>query len=67
MTNIPVQWGRRVRRIAHDDDGVSVYFEDGSSAKGDILVGADGINSVGKSNHSLHSPRSVVISSGQLG
>lgn len=46
-TNIPVQWGRRVTRIEHDNDGVSAYFKDGSSAKGDILVGADGINSVG--------------------
>lgn len=35
-------------RIEHDDEGVSVYFEDGTSAKGDILVGADGIKSIGK-------------------
>jgi 2-polyprenyl-6-methoxyphenol hydroxylase-like FAD-dependent oxidoreductase len=47
-TNLPIQWGKRVMRIEHDDEGVSVYFEDGTSAKGDILVGADGINSVGK-------------------
>ena len=48
-TNIPVQWGRRVMRIEQDNDGVSVFFENGASAKGDILVGADGINSVGRS------------------
>lgn len=48
-TNIPVQWGRRVTRIEQDNDGVSVYFENGVSAKGDILVGADGISSVGRS------------------
>lgn len=46
-TNLPIQWGKRVQRIEHDDEGVAVYFEDGSSAKGDILIGADGINSVG--------------------
>lgn len=46
-TNIPVQWGRRVTRIEQDNGGVSVYFEDGPSAKGDFVVGADGINSVG--------------------
>lgn len=46
-TNLPIQWGKRVQRIEHDDEGVSVYFEDGTSAKGDILVGADGIKSVG--------------------
>lgn len=48
-TNIPVHWGRRVTRIEQDNDGVTVYFEDGASARGDILVGADGINSVGRS------------------
>lgn len=47
-----MQWGKRVRRIEHDRHGVSVYFEDGGSAKGDILVGADGINSVGTYNPS---------------
>lgn len=46
-TNIPIQWGKRVKHIEHDDKGVSVYFEDGKTAKGDVLVGADGINSVG--------------------
>lgn len=46
-TNIPVQWNRRVRRVEYDDEGVTVHFEDGGSAKGDILIGADGINSVG--------------------
>ena len=60
MTNIPVQWGRRVKRIEHDNDGVTIYFEDGGSAKGDILVGADGINSVGESL--IHSTlRAVVV------
>ncbi|RYP90387.1 hypothetical protein DL770_003471 [Monosporascus sp. CRB-9-2] len=45
-TNLPIQWGKRVTRVEHDDEGVSVYFDDGTNAKGDILVGADGINSV---------------------
>ncbi|KAF2121671.1 hypothetical protein BDV96DRAFT_564703 [Lophiotrema nucula] len=45
-TNIPIQWGKRVTGITYDDNGVTVSFEDGSSAKGDILVGADGINSI---------------------
>lgn len=48
-TNIPVQWGKPVTRIEQDNDGVSVHFNDGASAKGDFLVGADGINSVGRS------------------
>lgn len=53
-TNIPVQWGKRVQLIEDDDHGVTVHFEDGGSAKGDILVGADGINSVGRSNYTIH-------------
>ena len=49
-TNLPIQWDKRVMRIEHDDDGVSVYFKDGASAKGDILIGADGINSMSMSS-----------------
>ncbi|KAI0439971.1 FAD/NAD(P)-binding domain-containing protein [Xylaria telfairii] len=45
-TNIPVQWGKHVTSIQYDEEGASVFFKDGTSAKGDILVGADGINSV---------------------
>ncbi|PYI02348.1 FAD/NAD(P)-binding domain-containing protein [Aspergillus sclerotiicarbonarius CBS 121057] len=45
-TNIPIQWGKRVRKVEHDDNGVAVVFEDGTRAEGDILVGADGIKSV---------------------
>jgi len=36
-----------VSRIEEDDQSVSVFFEDGTSAKGDMLVGADGIKSIG--------------------
>jgi 2-polyprenyl-6-methoxyphenol hydroxylase-like FAD-dependent oxidoreductase len=46
LTKIQVQWDKRVKTIHHSDDGVSVQFEDGSSAKGDLIVAADGINSV---------------------
>lgn len=47
-TNIPVQWSKRVSRIEYDDKGVEAFFEDGTSAKGDVLIGADGINSSGE-------------------
>ena len=47
-TNLPIQWSKRVQRVEQDDQGVTAYFEDGTSAKGDILVGADGIKSVGR-------------------
>ncbi|KAJ5687567.1 hypothetical protein N7536_010186 [Penicillium majusculum] len=54
-TNIPVRWGCQVTRIEHDEHGVSVHLADGSIAKGDFLVGADGINSVVR-EHLLQQP-----------
>ncbi|KAI4235091.1 MAG: hypothetical protein LQ349_003387 [Xanthoria aureola] len=59
-TNIPIQWGKRVQRIVDNDDEVSVYFEDGTSAKGDILVGADGIKSVVRT-HLLQRPSEELL------
>lgn len=48
-------------RIEHDEEGVSVYFEDGTGAKGDILVGADGVKSIGKSSARERCPVWVVV------
>jgi len=45
-TNIPIQWSKHVASIQHNEKGVTATFKDGTSARGDILVGADGINSV---------------------
>src|SRR4051794_4141079 len=39
-----------------DDDGVTVSFEDGSSARGDILIGADGIVSKIRRKLTGHGP-----------
>jgi flavin-dependent dehydrogenase len=44
---IPIQWNKRVKSVENTDDKLSVHFEDGTTATGDILVGADGVNSVG--------------------
>ena len=41
-----IHLGKRIELAEVDQDGVSLYFEDGSSAHGDILIGADGIRSV---------------------
>ncbi|KAF2850030.1 FAD/NAD(P)-binding domain-containing protein [Plenodomus tracheiphilus IPT5] len=46
LTKIPVQWGKHVTRIEQGDEGAEVFFADGSSAKGDIVIGADGANSL---------------------
>jgi salicylate hydroxylase len=41
-----VRLGHRVVGFDEDESGVAVHFADGSSARGDILVGADGLKSV---------------------
>ena len=37
--------GKRLVRVAQDADGATAFFADGSSERGDLLVGADGIRS----------------------
>jgi 2-polyprenyl-6-methoxyphenol hydroxylase-like FAD-dependent oxidoreductase len=37
--------GKKLRRIEQNDGSVTAIFEDGSSERGDLLVGADGIRS----------------------
>jgi 2-polyprenyl-6-methoxyphenol hydroxylase-like FAD-dependent oxidoreductase len=44
-SHLEIQWGKRFVRYETQAEYVKVFFEDGSSATGDILVGADGINS----------------------
>ena len=41
-----VHLSRRATRFEEHADGVEVFFTDGSSVKGDLLVGADGLKSV---------------------
>ncbi|RDW82376.1 hypothetical protein BP6252_03488 [Coleophoma cylindrospora] len=45
LTNIKVVWDRKFTYYQERDDGVIAFFDDGSSVKGDILIGADGIGS----------------------
>ncbi|OXM59452.1 monooxygenase [Amycolatopsis vastitatis] len=40
-----VAYGKRFTHYETDADGVTAHFADGTSARGDLLVGADGINS----------------------
>jgi 2-polyprenyl-6-methoxyphenol hydroxylase-like FAD-dependent oxidoreductase len=48
LSRIPetaVEVGKRFARLAQDDRGVTARFEDGSEARGDLLIGADGVYS----------------------
>ncbi|KAI5926648.1 hypothetical protein F4810DRAFT_724262 [Camillea tinctor] len=49
-TNIDVQWGKHLNKVEQSDDKVTLFFQDGSSASGDVLIGADGTNSVVREN-----------------
>ncbi|KAI9686293.1 MAG: hypothetical protein M1820_010667 [Bogoriella megaspora] len=40
-TNLNVQFGKRLTRIEERDSSVTLHFQDGTLATGDILVGAD--------------------------
>lgn len=61
-TEISIQWGKRLRRVEEQEKRVTVHFEDGTSASGDILVGADGLNSVVR-EHLLGRPNTEVLNS----
>ena len=41
-----IEFGRRLVRIAPDDDGVTLSFDDGSGERVDLLVATDGVDSV---------------------
>ena len=51
--HLDIKWGKRVTRIEEHGDSVSMHFEDGSSATGDVLVGADGVHSQGECPYML--------------
>ncbi len=41
----PIQFGKRLKTLAQSETGVTLQFEDGSTAGFDVVVGADGIHS----------------------
>ena len=49
-TKIRVNWQTKITRIEENGTSVTLHFADMSSATGDVLVGADGVNSMGESS-----------------
>ncbi|CAG8763221.1 377_t:CDS:2, partial [Racocetra persica] len=45
LEGVDVQWGKKCVGYEESDDGVWALFEDGTREFGDLLIGADGINS----------------------
>ncbi|KAI1139397.1 putative monooxygenase [Hypoxylon sp. FL0543] len=54
-TQVPIQWGKKVVQVIEAEGEVRIRFEDGTTAVGDVLVGADGVNSVVR-EHVLRRP-----------
>jgi 2-polyprenyl-6-methoxyphenol hydroxylase-like FAD-dependent oxidoreductase len=49
--NIKIEFGKKTVKIDETSDSVTITFADGTSAKGDILLGCDGIHSVTRLLH----------------
>lgn len=54
--NINIKWNKKFVRYEETETSVTAYFEDGTSASGDFLVGADGLHSRGKPFQSMSEP-----------
>ncbi|KAI1378166.1 putative monooxygenase [Hypoxylon crocopeplum] len=59
-TRIAIQWGKRVTQVEEGHGEVRVRFQDGMTATGDILVGADGVNSIVR-EHVLQRPNKETL------
>ena len=47
LQDVPVEWGKRITGYEEHSGSVTARFDDGTEARGNILVGADGISSRG--------------------
>lgn len=63
-TDLDIRFGKKAVRICEIDEAVTVHFSDGSSATGDMLVGADGSGSFGRC--SISQTDSVLTSLGPV-
>lgn len=46
--HLDIKWNKNLAQIEENADTVTLHFDDGTSATGDVLVGADGVHSKGK-------------------
>ena len=53
-----LQLGKHFTRFEQDEEGVTAYFSDGTQARGEALIGADGLRSVVRAQ--LHGPSDPV-------
>ena len=50
--HVPVQWNKRLLAIEEEGETVKIQLTGGTTARGHILVGADGVNSIGVCKYS---------------
>lgn len=66
--NIPIEHGKRLVRAENlPDGGVRAHFADGTSADGDVLVGADGVHSVTRTAIAPSNPAPRYTGLGNIG
>lgn len=73
LTGLDVQWGKKLERIEEDrtNNTVTAFFEDGTSASGDLLIGCDGTHSkvrehvLGVSNTETLQPLPIAMIGGE--
>ncbi|MFC4533125.1 FAD-dependent oxidoreductase [Sphaerisporangium dianthi] len=56
-----VHFGKKLERYENTADGVTAYFSDGTTAHGDVLVGADGVRSAVRAQRA---PRLTTVDAG---
>lgn len=55
-TGIDIKWGKKFVRYEVENGELRAFFEDGSMVAGDILVGADGVSSIGQNRKPFPAP-----------
>jgi FAD-dependent urate hydroxylase len=53
---VPIEYGKRLASAESTRDGVTATFTDGTTATGDLLIGADGLRSVTRTIIDPHAP-----------
>ncbi|MFC4908691.1 FAD-dependent monooxygenase [Actinomadura gamaensis] len=65
---VPIEHGKRLVRAENlPDGGVRAHFADGTSADGDVLIGADGVHSVTRTSIDPANPRPRYTGLGNTG
>ncbi|KAL9111219.1 MAG: hypothetical protein Q9227_004296 [Pyrenula ochraceoflavens] len=51
VPNVNFQCGKRATQINENNSGVQIFFDDGTTVDGDLLIGCDGVHSFTRNSH----------------